>query len=399
MLVVQKYGGATLATPEKIKNVARRISELKISGNKVVAIVSAMGKTTNELIALAHQVSEQPSLRELDMLLSVGERTSMALVTMALHDLNCSAISFTGSQAGIITTESHINADIIDVKAFRVEQALNENKIVVLAGFQGVSQNAKEITTLGRGGSDTSAVAIANYLKAARCEILKDVEGVMTADPQIIPEAKLIKTLSLEQLYEMTFWGAKVLHHKSAKMALDFNVPLYIGPAKDQSTEGTFVHSNKADLTKKCLSINSHQFVFSIKTELPQDLFLINFLNFLKQKQIAEPLKLLTTQPKTSEVIHYFTLPEESFLQLLRINTWPTDYSMSNSELSSISLTFNHEQHTDTLESNIRALNVLPTPVFEHSVSGFSQNFMIERSVRLKALKKLHQTHLESTFF
>lgn len=396
MLIVQKYGGATLATPEKIKSVAQRIFQLKSSGQKVVAIVSAMGKTTNELIALAHQVSEEPSLRELDMLLSVGERTSMALVTMALHDLKCSAISFTGSQAGIITTESHINADIIDVKAFRVEQALNENKVVVLAGFQGVSRDAKEITTLGRGGSDTTAVAMANYLKADRCEILKDVEGVMTADPQMVPTARLIKTLSLEQLYQMTYWGAKVLHYKSAKMALDFNVPLYIGPAKDHFSEGTLIQPVVLTQEKKCLGLNSHQFVFSIKTILPMDLFLSSFLDFFKQKQIAEPLILTSVAEANSCTLHYLTLPEEGFLQLLKIKEWPTDYFMCKSNLSSISLTFNHDQHLNTLESNINNLKTLAVQVFEKSLTKYNQNFFIERLYREPALKKLHQVHLES---
>ncbi len=177
-LIVQKYGGATLSDPDKIKKIAQRIFNLYQSGGKIVVVVSAMGQTTNQLIELAHQVSKRPPLRELDMLLSVGERISMALLSMALNDLGCPAISFTGSQAGILTDDAHINANIIDVKAFRVEEALKENKVVILAGFQGVSQKTKEITTLGRGGSDITAVAVAGYLKAERCEILKDVDCV-----------------------------------------------------------------------------------------------------------------------------------------------------------------------------------------------------------------------------
>ena len=165
MLIVQKYGGATLETPEKIKNIAANIANLKKNNNQIVAVVSAMGQTTNQLIQLAQQVSKKPQLRELDMLLSVGERTSMALVSMALHDLNCDAISFTGSQAGILTDEAHLNAMIKDVKAYRVQEALDKNQVVILAGFQGVSPVTKEITTLGRGGSDTSAVAMAAYLR------------------------------------------------------------------------------------------------------------------------------------------------------------------------------------------------------------------------------------------
>jgi aspartate kinase len=170
-LIVQKYGGATLATPEQIKQAALRIFKLHQTGTQVVAVVSAMGQTTNQLIELARNVSPNPHLRELDMLLTTGERISMSLLSMALNDLGAKAISYTGSQAGILTDDSHVNASIIDVKAFRVEEALKQNKIVILAGFQGVSANTKEITTLGRGGSDTSAVAIAGYLKADRLHL------------------------------------------------------------------------------------------------------------------------------------------------------------------------------------------------------------------------------------
>jgi len=199
-MIVQKYGGMTLADPEKIKAVAARLAEASKKGQKVVAVVSAMGKTTNQLIELANKVSSKPNRREMDTLLTTGERVSMALLSMALHDLGCPAISLTGSQAGILTTDSHVNADIVDVKAFRVQDALGQGKVVVLAGFQGVCPETKEITTLGRGGSDTTAVAMAAFLGADRCEILKDVPAIFTADPQIIPEAKAISHLNYQQL-------------------------------------------------------------------------------------------------------------------------------------------------------------------------------------------------------
>jgi aspartate kinase len=231
--IVQKYGGATLATPEKIKSVASGIAALAKAGNRIVVAVSAMGSSTNQLIELAHKVSNSPNRRELDMLLSTGERTSMALMSMALHDLGCEAISFTGSQAGILTTDSHFNARIVDVKAFRVDQALAAGKIVVLAGFQGVCPETKEITTLGRGGTDTTAVAMAAYLHANRCEILKDVDGVMSADPKIVPEAKTIPVLNFEQMLEMSLWGAKVIHHRAIQQAISKNVDLYVGPVEN----------------------------------------------------------------------------------------------------------------------------------------------------------------------
>jgi len=203
-----------------------------------------MGKTTNSLIDLANQVSSHPQRREMDMLLTVGERISMSLVSMALNDLGCPAISFTGSQAGIFTNDSHVNAFIKDVKAFRVAEALEENKVVILAGFQGVSPLTKEITTLGRGGSDTSAVAMAAAFNAERCEILKDVPAVFTADPNIVKDAKPIELLNYDQLMEMTFWGAKVLHYRSVELAKIRDVTLYIGPASNKTSDGTTVEKD-----------------------------------------------------------------------------------------------------------------------------------------------------------
>lgn len=219
-----------------------------------------MGSTTNELIALANQVSSKPTLRELDMLLTTGERVSMALLTMALQDLGCEAISFTGSQAGILTDESHVNALIKDVRAFRVSEALNQGKVVVLAGFQGVSPVTKEITTLGRGGTDTTAVAMSVFLKAYRCEILKEVPAVFTADPRLVKDARPLKTLSYAQLADMCFWGAKVLHYRSVELAGRFQVPLYVGPARDAGSEGTTLQTGDAMYeSTEILALNSHE--------------------------------------------------------------------------------------------------------------------------------------------
>lgn len=266
-IIVQKYGGATLADPQKVKDVARRLCELSKEGHKVVAVVSAMGKTTNQLIDLAQQVSKRPNRREMDMLLTTGERISMALVSMALHDLGCQAISFTGSQAGILTDHAHVNAFIHDVKAFRVEEALNEGKIVVLAGFQGVSPKTKEITTLGRGGTDTTAVAMAAYLKAEACEILKDVPAVFTADPNLVKQARILHDLNYDQMLEMTFWGAKVLHYRSVELAKKKKIKLYIGPAAKKTKEGTWVQEgNTMFESAQIMAINSHERVLEIQS-------------------------------------------------------------------------------------------------------------------------------------
>lgn len=263
-LIVQKYGGATLATPAHIRAAAERICQLNRTGHPVVAIVSAMGSTTNELLALANQVSTKPTLRELDMLLTTGERVSMALLTMALQDLGCEAISFTGSQAGILTDESHVNALIKDVRAFRVSEALQQGKVVVLAGFQGVSPVTKEITTLGRGGTDTTAVAMSIFLKAHRCEILKDVPAVFTADPRLVKDARPLKNLTYAQLADMCFWGAKVLHYRSVELAGRYHVPLYVGPARDSGSEGTTIQTGDAMYeSADILALNSHEKVIA----------------------------------------------------------------------------------------------------------------------------------------
>ncbi|MBE7194628.1 MAG: aspartate kinase, partial [Gordonia polyisoprenivorans] len=195
-LVVQKYGGSSVASAERIRRVAERIVETKKQGNDVVVVVSAMGDTTDELLDLAQQVNPAPPAREMDMLLTSGERISNALVAMAISSLGAQAQSFTGSQAGVITTSSHGSAKIIDVTPGRVRAALDEGKIVLVAGFQGVSQDTKDITTLGRGGSDTTAVALAAALEADVCEIYTDVDGVFTADPRIVPDAKHIKKIT-----------------------------------------------------------------------------------------------------------------------------------------------------------------------------------------------------------
>ena len=227
-IIVQKYGGACLETPAKIRSVAQNLADLHGRGHRVVVIVSAMGKTTDQLIAMAYQVSPHPNRRELDMLLTTGERISMALMSMALSDLGVPAISFTGSQAGVMTDNSHSAARILDVRPVRVREELDRGRIVVLAGFQGVNPVTREITTLGRGGSDTTAVAMAAVLQAERCEIIKEVDGVCSADPRIVPDARPLRRLDFAALSEMCFWGAKVLHFRSVELAQSQDVPLVL---------------------------------------------------------------------------------------------------------------------------------------------------------------------------
>ncbi|GAA1748732.1 aspartate kinase [Aeromicrobium alkaliterrae] len=239
-IVVQKYGGSSVADAASVKRVAQRIVATKKAGHDVVVVVSAMGDTTDELIDLANEVSPLPPARELDMLLTAGERISMAVLAMAIGNLGQEARSFTGSQAGVITDADHGRAKIIDVTPGRIEQAIAEGAIAIVAGFQGVSQTTKDITTLGRGGSDTTAVALAAALHADVCEIYSDVDGVFTADPRIVPTARRIPQISYEDCLEMAANGAKILHLRCVEYARRTNLPIHVRSSFSQK-EGTWV--------------------------------------------------------------------------------------------------------------------------------------------------------------
>ena len=238
--VVMKFGGTSVADPEKLRSVARRLVAARESGSRVVAVLSAMGTTTDELLDLARQVSSRPEPRELDMLISVGERISCALAAMAIHDLRHEAISLTGSQAGIVTDTVHGKAKIVDVRARRIHEALDQDKIVLVAGFQGVSVDSFDVTTLGRGGSDTTAVALAAALGAQVCEVYTDVDGVYTADPRLVPNARKLDVLSYEEMLEMASSGARVMATRSIEVARSHNVRLHVRSTFND-TDGTWI--------------------------------------------------------------------------------------------------------------------------------------------------------------
>jgi aspartate kinase len=225
-IVVQKYGGSSVADVEKIRRVADRVAASKAAGKDVVVVVSAMGDTTDELLALAKKLTDSPARRELDMLLSAGERISMALLSMALNARGVPAVSFTGSQSGIVTNDSHTNARIVEVRPFRVQDELERGKVVIVAGYQGVSYK-REVTTLGRGGSDTTAVALAAALDAEACEIYSDVEGVYTADPRVVPDARRLAELSYEEMQELAESGARVLNAQAVEFAKERGIAIY----------------------------------------------------------------------------------------------------------------------------------------------------------------------------
>jgi aspartate kinase len=249
--LVMKFGGTSVADPEKIRRVASRLVEAKRSGSRVVAVISAMGQHTDELVSLAYEVSPKPKPRELDMLISVGERISCALVAMAIADLGLDAISLTGSQAGIVTDTVHGKAKIVEVRAHRIHEALDSDRIVLVAGFQGVSTDY-DITTLGRGGSDTTAVALAAALGADACEIYTDVDGVFTADPRLVPGARKLHAVSYEEMLEMAASGAKVLALRSVEFARNHGVKLHVR-STFTGEEGTWVTEEDERMLEKAM--------------------------------------------------------------------------------------------------------------------------------------------------
>ena len=272
-VIVQKYGGSSVADVQKLRKVAERVMRTHQDGHDVVVVVSAMGDTTDELLAMAKKVSPNPGRRELDMLLSAGERISMALLSMAIHELDGDAISFTGSQSGIITNDRHVDARIIEVRPFRVQDELARGKIVVIAGFQGVSYK-KEVTTLGRGGSDTTAVAMAAALDAEYCEICSDIDGVYSADPRVVPAARSIGTLSYEETQEMAESGARVLNAQAVEFAKEKGIAIYARatsgalPGPDPSSDGTVVRKSPPRMPGTVVGVASERDVIVLEADM-----------------------------------------------------------------------------------------------------------------------------------
>src|SRR5215212_5855187 len=251
-----KFGGTSVADAERLKRAARRIVRAREQGHNVVAVLSARGAMTDELVAMAEEVSPSPDPREMDMLLSTGERMSCALCAMAINDLGHRAISLTGSQAGIVTDTSHTKARILDVRADRIREAQQDGKIVLVAGFQGVS-TARDVTTLGRGGSDTTAVALAAAVGAEVCEIYTDVSGVFSADPRIVPDARKLAVLSFEEMLEMSASGAKVLQLRSVEYARNYGVRIHVRPSFGDGS-GTLVLSEEETMERPLITAVTH---------------------------------------------------------------------------------------------------------------------------------------------
>lgn len=389
-LIVQKYGGATLADPEKIKSVATRVAA-QAKDNALIVVVSAMGKTTNSLIDLAGQVSHHPQRREMDMLLTVGERISMSLVSMALNDRGCPAISFTGSQAGIFTDDSHVNAFIRDVKPLRIDEALRNDKVVILAGFQGVSPVTKEITTLGRGGSDTSAVAMAAAFKAERCEILKDVPAVFTADPRVAKDARPLKELNYDQLMDMTFWGAKVLHYRSVELAKMREVTLYIGPASNKTSDGTLVQKGLNMFeSSKALSLNSHETVLNVMCKEAEATKALRGLQELFNKgQIAFP-QLLHCEMKSGHTEILLTGPEEIMTAIKKELQSQSNFTLPPTDFSTVTLTCTGSTNPEIPQQILEKMSAHSISLHKLMMSAMSTTVLIDSKDRARTIETLH---------
>jgi aspartate kinase len=307
-IIVKKFGGTSVGSIERIRHVAKQIALAKQPDDQIVIVVSAMGKTTDELFRLAYQITEHPSRRELDMLLTAGERITMSLLSLALHKEGLSSISFTGSQSGIITDGSHGNAKIQNVNAFRIREELEKDKIVIVAGFQGVSL-AKEITTLGRGGSDTSAVAIASYLKADTCEIYTDVDGVYTADPRIVAHPRLMEVVDFDEMLALAYSGSRVLHPRAVEFAMKYKIPVEV-KSSFTFAPGTLVRQTEESFQYTIKEVNMEERVITAiahKTNLIRyKLEMTDRMRFLMKNWTNEIFKYIVTDHQIDLFIESF---------------------------------------------------------------------------------------------
>ncbi|PDT79009.1 aspartate kinase [Bradyrhizobium sp. C9] len=388
--IVQKYGGACLETPAKIRAVASSVADLHGRGHRVVAIVSAMGKTTDELVRMAYQVSPHPNRRELDMLLTTGGRISMSLMSMALSDLGVPAISFTGSQAGVMTDGSHSSARILDVRPIRVREELDRGRIVVLAGFQGVNPLTKEITTLGRGGSDTTAVAMAAALQAECCEIIKEVDGVCSADPRIVANAKALRQLDFASLSEMCFWGAKVLHFRSVELAHSRNVPLVLrkwGGAR----HSTQVMKEVADMENgRVLAVNSMARIEHVEIDSANlNQGFEKFALHLEQNALPWP-QLLASAFAAEKTRIMMTSDSETLDALLRTLEGSKDLRKQRETLSSVSLTCFGGISSDLPYKAVQILQRHGIIADKYVLSSHSVSFFVPTESREAAVRALH---------
>jgi aspartate kinase len=395
-VIVQKYGGSSVADVQKLTDVAARVMRTRQQGHDVVVVVSAMGDTTDELLAMAKRVSANPDRRELDMLLSAGERISMALLSMAIRELGGDAISFTGSQSGIITNDRHVDARIIEVRPYRVQDELARGKIVVIAGYQGVSYR-KEVTTLGRGGSDTTAVAMAAALDAEYCEICSDVDGVYSADPRVVAAARRIGTLSYEETQEMAESGARVLNAQAVEFAKEKGIAIYARatqgplPGSDPSSDGTVVRRSPPRMPGTVVGVASERDILMLESDGPP----ADVLAFLEARGVPgkqlHVFKDRTTVAISRENLHDEQRLREGLTARLGDRARVIDGLAAVSVVGAgINATYtNVRTGADTL----RAAGIEPAGT---ATSSFRITWMIPRERTDEAVRLLHHRFIES---
>ncbi len=375
-LIVKKFGGSSVDDINRIKHIAKIIREDAKNGNQIVVAVSAMGSTTDDLVKKAKQISQKPSMRELDMLLTAGERITMSLLSIALNELGLSSISFTGSQSGIITDNNHGNARIKEVKAFRILEELKKGKIVIVAGFQGVSSE-KEVTTLGRGGSDTTAVALAGYLKADKCQIYKDVEGIFSSDPRIIKEAKKIDKISYEKCLLLSYSGAEVIHPRAVEFAQNYNIELEV-LSSFNSTKGTILTKETQMQEAKIEAIISKS-----------NLFFLRITDF-EDSQKLENLEIYDFEIKNTAIDLF--IEESNFLQTKYKFLSPY---IEKKALTAITIIGNSISHKVNLALKIKtslenlSVDTFKIVRFEMGIRFYINNYSDE------ILKKIHKQLME----
>jgi len=395
-IVVQKYGGSSVADADKLRQVAQRVMLTRQAGHDVVVVVSAMGDTTDDLLAMAKKVSANPDRRELDMLLSAGERISMALLSMAIRELGGDAISFTGSQSGIITNDRHIDARIIEVRPFRVLDELARGRIVVIAGYQGVSYR-KEVTTLGRGGSDTTAVAMAAALDAEYCEICSDVDGVYSADPRVVPAAHRIGTLSYAETQEMAEAGAKVLNAQAVEFAKHKGIAIYARatqgplPGADPSADGTVVRKLPPRMPGTVVGVASERDVVLLDAAVePPALFELLDQRHVAGKQVhifGDRTTLVVSRENLHDEARVRELLQGRFGDRVRLVDGLAAVSVVGAGINSSYANVRHG--SDALVAGGIAASGMST-------SSFRITWMVPREAMQEAVRRLHHVFIEA---
>jgi aspartate kinase len=393
-IVVQKYGGSSVADISRIRTVAERVVQTKRTGHDVVVVVSAMGDTTDELLALAKQVSPNPERRELDMLLTAGERIAMALLSMAIRELGGDAISFTGSQSGIITNDRHVDARIVEVRPVRVQDELARGKIVVIAGYQGMSYR-REVTTLGRGGSDTTAVAMAAALGAEYCEICSDVDGIYTGDPRVVPDALRIGTLSYEEAQELAEAGARILNAQAVEFAKEKGIAVYARatasplPGDDPSTDGTVVRKYPPRMPGAVVGVASERDILVLNATAPA----VDLLTALDALGVAGK-QLHEIGDRLTLIISRENLHEESKVREAIDSRFGDSVHISD-DLGAVSVVgAGINASFENLRRGSEALKRVGPRVVGIATSSFRITWLLERSGLDDAVRLLHELFL-----